>query len=158
MEVVPPRDDSPDSPLDAAVNLDGDRDGADILVLTEIGAVERRDGDVVPGNKRRPEVRVLVALVNGRDDGVVGDLLVMVGGVDVEVVVVDSDAAVGVVGGDGDLDGGGEDVGGGDVVVEDGGVLEDEVGLPGLENGPDEEDEEEDDEDETGQTAAQSLD
>nr|GMD86721.1 hypothetical protein F511_29086 [Ipomoea batatas] len=121
VEVVTAGGEGPDSPLNAAVKFNGDPNGAGVLVLTEVGAVKRRNGDVIAVDKRGPEVSVLVALVYRRDNGVIGDLLVVVGGEGVELVVVDADAAVGVVGGDGDLDGGGEDVGGGDVEVVDGG-------------------------------------
>nr|GMD92037.1 hypothetical protein DM860_003399 [Ipomoea batatas] len=119
VEVVTAGGEGPDSPLNAAVKFNGDPNGAGVLVLTEVGAVKRRNGDVIAVDKRGPEVSVLVALVYRRDNGVIGDLLVVVGGEGVELVVVDADAAVGVVGGDGDLDGGGEDVGGGDVEVVD---------------------------------------
>lgn len=130
-------DEGADLPLNAAVNFDGHFDAAVSLVLGEGEAVVGGDGDVVAVDKRRPDVDVFVALVDGVDDGVVGDLLVVVGAVDVELVVVDADLGVGVAGVDGDLDGGGDDVGGGDVEGEDGGVLEDEAGLLRLENGPD---------------------
>lgn len=139
-------DEGSDLPLNAAVNFDGHFDGAVRLVLGEGEAVVGGDGDVVAVEKGGPDVDVLVALVDGGDDGVVGDLLVVVGGEGVEFVVVDADLGVGVAGVDGDLDGGGDDVGGGDVEGEDGGVLEDEAGLLGLEDGPDQEDHEEEDE------------
>lgn len=89
-----------------------------------------------------------MALINTVDDSIVSHLLTMIRRVDVELVVVDADSGVGVVGVDGDLDGRGDDVGRGDVEVEDGRVLEDETGLSGLEDGPDDEDDEEDDEEE----------
>lgn len=56
-----------------------------------------------------------MALINRRNNGVVGDLLVVVGGVGVELVVVNTDPGVGIAGVDGNLDGGGDDVRGGDV-------------------------------------------
>ncbi|RAL44640.1 hypothetical protein DM860_003399 [Cuscuta australis] len=165
VEVVPPGHKGPHPPLHAAVDLDGDPDGAGVLVLAEVRADKRRNRDVVPVEKRRPEVRVLVALVYRLDGGVIRDLLVVVGGVDVELVVVYPDPPVPVVGRDrknvkwkNNLEGGGEDVGGGDVEGVDGGVLEDEVGFVGLENSPgDEEDEEEEDE-EGAEAPAEPLD
>lgn len=115
VEVVAAGDEGADLPLNAAVNLNGHFDAAVSLVLGEGEAVVGGDGDVVAVDKRGPDVDVFVALVDGVDDGVVGDLLVVVGAVDVELVVVDADLGVGVAGVDGDLDGGGDDVGGGDV-------------------------------------------
>lgn len=112
-----------------------------------------------------------MALVGVGERGGEGDLLAPVGGVDVERVVVDADARVGVVGGEGDLHGEGEGVGGwgnggrgvaggGEVEGVDGGVLEDEEGFGGAEDDPDEEDHQEDEEDEAedrGEYAAGEL-
>lgn len=136
VEVVSSRDEGSHLPPHAAVDLDDEADGAAGLVLGEGQAVVRRHRDGGAVDEGGPDVDVLVALVDGGDDGVVGDLLAPVGGVDVEAVVVDSDAGVGVPGVDGDLNGGGDDVGGGDVEVEDGGILEGEAGLLRLEDGP----------------------
>lgn len=86
-----------------------------------------------------PDVDLLVALVGGGDGGAEGDLLAVIGGVDVEPVVVDADLVVGVSGGEGHLEVGGEEVRCGEVEGVDGGVLEDEPGLVWLEDGPDEE-------------------
>lgn len=148
VEVIATGNEGADFPPNAAVDLNNKVDGAGGLVLGEGDAVVGGDGDVGAVEERGPDVDVLVALVDGRDGGVVGDLLAAVGGVDVHVVVVDADARVGVARVDGDLDGGGDDVGGRDVEVEDGRILEGEAGLLGLEDGPDEEDDEEEDEDE----------
>lgn len=87
-----------------------------------------------------------MALVGGIDDGEVGDLLVIVVAVDVELVVVDANPGIGVAADYGDLDGGEQDVGGGDVEGEDGGILDGEAGLFGLEDDPDDEDHDEDEE------------
>ena len=144
--MVTPRDKRSDLPFDAAVNFNGELDGAVGLVLGEGEAVVGGDRDVVAVEKGGPDVDVLVALVDGRDDGVVGNLLAVVGGEGVEFVVVDADAGVGVAGEDGDLEGGGDDVGSGDVEGEDGGVLEEEPGLFGLEDGPHQEDDQEEEE------------
>ena len=65
------------------------------------------------------------------------DLLVVVNGIDIEPVVVDADLVVWVARREGDLEAGGEEVGGGDVEGVNGGVLEDEFWLCGLEYGPD---------------------
>lgn len=88
-------------------------------------------------------------LVRSRDPGPQCDLLVPVRGVDIHPVVVDPDVVVGVAGGDGDLERGGEEVRvRGDVEGVEGGILEDEAGLVGVEDGPgDEHDDEEDEED-----------
>lgn len=125
-----------DLPLNAAVNFDDHVDGAVGLVLRESNSVVGRDGYGVAVDKGRPNVDVLVALIDRRYNGVVGDLLAVVGGVDVQLVVVDSDLGVGVTGVNGDLEGGGDDVRRRDGEVEDGGVLEDETGFFGLKDGP----------------------
>ncbi|GER41841.1 hypothetical protein STAS_18573 [Striga asiatica] len=150
VDMVAAGDEGTDPPLDPAGDLDGEADGAGGLVLAEGEAVVGCDGDVVAVEERGPDVEVMVALVDGRDGGGVGDLLAVVGGVGGEAVVVDADSGVGVVGG------GGDDVWGGDVEGEDGGVLEDESGLVGLEDGPDYEDEEDEDE-ESGAEAAEDF-
>lgn len=95
-----------------------------------------------------------MALVETRDDGPESDLLVAVNGVDAEVVVVDSDAAVGVAGGDSEKEIGGEETGDGGVEGVDSDVLEDESGLCGAEDGPDYEDGEEDEDDEDADDSA----
>lgn len=91
-----------------------------------------------------------MALEGGGQHGRECDLLASVGGVNVELLVVDSDAVHAVFGGDGYLHGGGEGEGRGgrDVEGVDGGVPEDELGLGGAEDYPDEEDDEEDEDDE----------
>nr|GMC88790.1 hypothetical protein F511_29086 [Ipomoea batatas] len=121
MKVITSGNNRPNFPPNTTANFNGEPDGAGGLVFFELGAVKGRNGDVIAVKKRRPEVNVLVALIDGGDDGVIGDLLVAIGGEDVEVVVVNSDPGIRVPGGDGDLESGGEDVGGGDVEVEDGG-------------------------------------
>lgn len=92
-----------------------------------------------------------MALVSGGQSGGEGDLLAAVGGEDLEAVVVDADAVVGVVGVERDLHGeresGGRGIsrsrkgrrkvgGGGEVEVVNGAVLEDEAGFGGPEDGP----------------------
>lgn len=164
IKVVPSRDPSSDLPLDPPADLNVDHDGAGTLVLLQGGENKRRDGDGVTVEEGRPDGEVVVALVGVGDGGGEGDLLAAVGGVEAERVVVDADARVGVVGGEGDLHGEGEGVGdgGGEVEVEEGGVLEREAGLGGAEDDPYEEDNEEDqenesagaDEDEPEETAA----
>lgn len=98
-----------------------------------------------------------MTLVHRRDGGVISDLLAPVGGVGVRSVVVNAYVVVGVAGEDGDLDGGREDVWGGDVEIEDGGVLEDETGFVGLENGPYDEDYEEDEKEEDYKGGAEAA-
>lgn len=75
-----------------------------------------------------------MALVGGLDDGGEGDLLVVVGSVDVETIIVDSDAVVGVAGRDGDLEVGGEGAGGGGVELVGGRLLEEEARLSGAQD------------------------
>lgn len=99
-----------DLKTDSSVNLDEEHHCSIGLVLGEGDAVERSHRDVDAGDERRPDVDVLVALVNGGYGGVVGDLLALVGGVGVELVVVDAELVVWVAGDDGDLDCGGEEV------------------------------------------------
>lgn len=149
-----------DLPPDPAVDLDEEEEEAVGLVLLQGVAEEGGDGDALAGEVRGPDVDVLVALVEGRDPVGEGDLLGLVGGVDVEAVVVDADAVVGVVGGDGDLEGGSEVVGAGEVELGEGEVADVEFGLGGAEDEPDDEDGEEDEDDEgedDGEEAAVQL-
>lgn len=147
----------PHLPFHAPVESDHHGYGAVCLVLAEGEAIVRRHRDGGAVDERRPDVIVLVALVDGRDDGGVSDLLVVIGGVDFHSVVVDADLGVGVVGVDGDLQGCGDDVGGGDGEIEDSGVLEGEGGFLGLETGPDEEDGQQDDEGENEEPCAEAA-
>lgn len=71
-----------------------------------------------------------------------------ISGVNIELVVVNTDIVVGITRRDGDLEVAGEEVGGRDVEGVNGGVLEDECWFGGAENGPDKEDDDEDDKDE----------
>lgn len=71
-----------------------------------------------------------MVLIEGGDGGFGSDPLAFVGGVEDELVVVDAELGVGVVGLEGDLDGGVEEGGGaGEVELVDIGLLEGEVGL-----------------------------
>lgn len=160
VQMVAAGDERPDFPPDPAVYSDVHHHRPGDLVLVEGDAEVRRHRHGGAVQERRPDGGVLVALVGRRQQRGEGDLLAVVGGVDVDPVVVDPDPLVGVAGGEGDLEGGGEGVGGGEVEGEDGGVLEDETGLGGLEDEPDEEDEEEDEDDEAegpGQEVAVEL-
>lgn len=90
-----------------------------------------------------------MALISSRQRSAVGDLLVTISSIEVELIVVDTDFVIRVTGRDGDLKSGGEEVGIGHVEDVNGGVLEDELRLSGTKNGPnkknsDESDEEED--------------
>lgn len=98
MEVVTAGDIGADFESHPSIDLESEADRSGRLVLAEGGAVVGRHGDVNTGDKRRPDVDVLVALVNRRNGGVIGDLLAAVGGEDVELVVVDADLVVGVTG------------------------------------------------------------
>lgn len=79
-------------------------------------------------------------LIAWRDASAEGDLLAVVGGVDVEAVVVYADLVVGVAGADGDLEARGEEVGDGGVEGIDGDVLEHELRLLRPQDGPDQQD------------------
>lgn len=83
-----------------------------------------------------------MALVSRRQERRESDLLAAVGGVNIHDLVVNTNAGVGVVGGDGDLHGGrdGSRWHRRDVQAENGDVLENEAGLGRPEDSPDEED------------------
>ena len=115
------------------------------MVLIQRNGVVRSDGDVVAVDERRPGDDLLVALVCRLDEDGESNLLAAVGGVGVELVVVDPDLVVRVAGGDGDLDVGGQKVRVGDVEGVDGGVLEDESRLLGLQDCPNQEYDDKDD-------------
>lgn len=162
---------SSDLPLDSSVDFYVDQNSSGGFVLLEDLEREGGDGDGGGVEVGGPDGGVAVALVGGGEGGGDGDLLAAVGGVGVEFGVVNSDAVVGVEGGEGDLHGEGEGVGGwgnggrgvaggGEVEGVDGGVLEDEAGFGGAEDDPDEEDHQEDEEDEAedrGEYAAEEL-
>ena len=74
------------------------------LVLPKGGGDVWRHRDIGAVYIRRPYGDVVVALVAGGERGGDGDLLILIGYVDIEGVVDDADAVVGVAGGDGDLD------------------------------------------------------
>lgn len=80
-----------------------------------------------------------MSLVCWRDGCTEGDLLVAVGGVHVELVVVDANLVIWVTRRDSNLEVGGEGVWRRDVEGVNGGVLEDEPWLGRAEDGPDEE-------------------
>lgn len=136
--ILPARE-SPYLPPNPPVDLHHHGEVPDGRVLAQGDGVEGGDRDFRASHERGPHVRLLVALVGRRERRREGDLLVPVGDVEVEVVVIDPDPAVGVVGGDGDVEARGEDVGDGSVEGVDGHVLEDEPGLVGVEDGVDEE-------------------
>lgn len=154
MELVPPGDEASHLPPDLAVDFDQEHQRSGVPVLVQRRTDEGRDRHGGSGDERGPNVDVLMALVEPRDDGSESDLLVPVDSVDVEVVVVDSDAAVGVASGDSEEEIGGEEAGDGGVEGVDGDVLKVESGLGGAEDGPDDEDGEEDKEDEDADDGA----
>jgi len=96
VQSVPSRNEATNFPSHPSINFNHEPDGTVGLVLGEGIAVIRSNGDVSPVNKRRPDVNVLVTLVDWGYSGVVSDLLVSVNGVDVELVVVNADLVVGV--------------------------------------------------------------
>lgn len=141
-------DPSTDLPSELADDLDVDEEESGVFVLADRGRQVGSDRDSNAGEERRPDVNVVVALVAGGETSGTGDLSVFVFGEDVETIVVDADAVVGVARGDGDLDVGGENIGvSSEVEFVDRGVLEEEFGLRRAENKPDHEYNEEDDDD-----------
>lgn len=150
MNMISSCSNSPNFPFDPPINLDHHSNRPGFLIFGKKGTIVGSNGDVGSVNKRRPNVRVFVALISIRDSCVICDLLAMVRGVNTEFIVVDADFVVRVSGPNGDLELGGEEVGRRDVEVEDCGVLEHETGFMGLENCPCYEDDEEDDEDDDG--------
>ncbi|CAI9779807.1 unnamed protein product [Fraxinus pennsylvanica] len=134
--MVPAGDEGPNSPFNTAIDLDDQPNGSIGFVLAEGDAVVWRHRDTSSVNEWRPDVFVLVALVHRWNDCVVGNLLVVIGGVDFHFLVVNADFGIRVSRVDGDLNAGGDDARGRDVEAEDGGVLEGEMWFSGLENGP----------------------
>lgn len=135
----------PQSPL----HLNIDKKQASILLLRERLSQVSRDRDVRTVQKRGPNDGILMALVAGREAGGDGDSEVLVVGVDVETVVVDADAVVFVVGGEGDLQGGVEGGVGVELELGDGDVAKVESGLGGTEDEEDDQDDEEGDDEES---------
>ncbi|KAA8516802.1 hypothetical protein F0562_017088 [Nyssa sinensis] len=158
VHTVPARYEAPNFPSHPSIELDQQQHGPVGLVLAEGDAVVRSHRHVRPVDERRPDVDVFVTFVSGWNGGHVCDLLAVVGGEDVEFIVVNPDVIVRVSGGDGDLEVGGEEVGGGDVEGVDGGILEDELWLFGLQNGPNDENDEEEDEVEDEKSSAYFFD
>lgn len=136
MEMIPAGDEGSNSPFNTSIDLDDQRNGSIGFVLAEGNAIVRCHRDTSSVNERRPDVDVLVSLVYRWNGTVVGDLLVVVGGVYVHFLVVNADSGIRVPGVDGDLNAGRDDVRGRDVEAEDGGILEGKMRFFGLENGP----------------------
>lgn len=157
VEMVTTGDEGTDFPTNPTIDLDIDKDRTGGLVLLQCLGVVGSDRDVGSVDERRPDVDLLVALVCRRYGCTVRDLLVPVGGVDVEPVVVDADLVVRVPGRYGDLEIGGQEVGNGGVEGVNGNVLEDETGLGRLQNGPDDENRYQNDEKEDQQSGEDSL-
>lgn len=129
-----------DFPSDPSINLEHQRDDPTRLILSQGHSIVRGHGDGVTVNVRRPNVDLLVALISGREGGLVSDLLAMVSGVKVKPVVVNTDSVIRVSGGNGDLEAWREDVRVRDVEDVNGGVLEDEPRFRRAEDGPHDED------------------
>ncbi|GLT90106.1 hypothetical protein SLE2022_080580 [Rubroshorea leprosula] len=124
--MVPAGGKAPDLPPHSPVSFDQQRHAAAALFLIQQDGVEGSDGYVCAADKRRPDIDFVGALERRRDCSGEGDLLAVVGGVNVELVVVDAGSVVGIAGFDGDLKIGGEEVGSGGVEDGDSDVLEDE--------------------------------
>ena len=99
------------------------------MIVVKTNGVKRSDGNGGSKDKRRPDVNFFVSLVRRRERWSESDLLAPVSGVDVKMVVVNSNLVVRVPGRESDLEVGGEEVRwiAGDVEGVDGGVLEDEA-------------------------------
>lgn len=93
-----------DFPSDPSINLEHQRDDPTRLILSQGHSIVRGHGDGVTVNVRRPNVDLLVALISGREGGLVSDLLAMVSGVKVKLVVVNTDSVIRVSGGNCDLE------------------------------------------------------
>ncbi|KAK8540063.1 hypothetical protein V6N13_048836 [Hibiscus sabdariffa] len=139
VKMISSGDESSNFPSHPSINLDHQENRPGSLLGSQAGGELRGDGNGVAGNEGRPNVDLFVTLVRWRDGGAEGDLLVIVSGVNVEAVVVDADPVVGVSRRKSELEVGGEEAGGGGVESVDGGVLEDEPGLAGTKDCPDEE-------------------
>ncbi|KAK8496811.1 hypothetical protein V6N13_126155 [Hibiscus sabdariffa] len=137
--MVSPGDEGSNFPSHPSINLDHQENRPGCLFGSQAGGEFRGDGHRVAVDEGRPDVDLFVTLVGWREGCPKGDLLVIVSGVNVESVVVNADSVVGVPGGQGELEVGGEEVGGGGVECVDGGVLEDEPGLAGTKDCPNEE-------------------
>ncbi|CAA3021756.1 Hypothetical predicted protein [Olea europaea subsp. europaea] len=129
-------DEGPNSPFNTSIDLDDQLNGSVGFVQAEGNAIVWCHGYTISINERRPDVEVLVSLVYRWNGSVVGDLQVVVGGVDVHFLVVNADSGIRVSRVDGDLNAGGDDAGGRDVEAEYDGVLEGKMRFFGLENGP----------------------
>jgi hypothetical protein len=134
-EVVVAGDPAADLPPDPAVDLDLEDEVARLAVLRDGAGQVGREGHVGAGQHGGPDVDVAVALVHGGERRGHRDLLVLVRRVDVEAVVVDPDAVVGVAGRDGHLQGGGEQARGvGEVQLPEGRVLQEEARVRGAQH------------------------
>ena len=149
LQVVVTGDPCPDLPPETPLRLDIDQKEPRLAVWDEGDGEVRRHGDGGAVQIGRPHDNIVVALVAGGERRGGGDPLSLVGCKGVELVVVYADAVVEVAGVERDLHDGGEEVGAcGEVELEDGGVLEVELGLGGAEDEPDDEDDDEDNDDE----------
>ncbi|CAK9180592.1 unnamed protein product [Ilex paraguariensis] len=137
MKIVTSGCDAPNFESDPSINLDQQSNAPTSLFLAQRRTVVRSNWNHIPINEGRPNVSILVTLINGLYADSISDLLAAISGVDGESVVVNSDIIIRVSRNDGDLDVGAEDVGCGDVQAVDGGVLEDKTGFFGLQNRPD---------------------
>lgn len=149
IDVISTRNPSTHLPSKPSNNLDveQERPGGQILIQ---GNGQVGNHWLGADQEGRPVVDTLVILVGGRQICELGDLLATVGGVDVELVVVDTDLVIGVARGNGHLQVGGDEVGGGDVELVHCNVTQREAGFGGTEDEPDEKYDDEDcyDEDE----------
>lgn len=139
MYTVGPTSEAPNSKSDPPVQLDDDLNTPHRTVLVDRYSNIGGNRYGLSGEKGGPDVHAVGVLISGRDGGSEGDLLIIISGVAYQAVVVDCDLVVGVFGLNRDLEdrrqGGPRDV---EAVY--GGILEEELGLGGLQHGPNDED------------------
>jgi len=125
-----------DLPSDPSIDLESQGNGPGSGIGAQSDAVVRSHRNIGAHDKRGPNVDIFVALVCGWYGCEICDLLAPIDGINIEFVIVNPNFVIRVSGGDGDLDGSGEEGGGGDIEGVDGGVLEDETRLSGLQDSP----------------------
>lgn len=124
VDVIGTGDPCADLPPELSMEAHFDQHITSSLILRQRHCEVWRDGHIGAVHVRRPNANVVVSLVLDWQCGGDGDLLALVESVHIELVIVDADAAVGIEGLEGDLEGGGEEGGTCQVEVVDDQVLE----------------------------------